>query len=94
MTAVYGGDCVSDDYIETLTPETPVIDITTPVYTDDPDIKTTEKVTENVTIVDDVTPIIEETAENITEINQNDPTEEGVFYEMIFKYRHFNKFLY
>ena len=86
MSAVYGGDCVSDDYIETLTPETPVIDITTEISTDE--METAEKVTENVTTVDDVRPIIEEIAENITETNQNIPSEEGVYYEVIFKTRY------
>jgi hypothetical protein len=89
LSAVYGGDCVSDDYIETLTPETPVIDITTEISTDE--METAEKVTENVTTVDDVRPIIEEIAENITETNQNIPSEEGVYYEVIFKTRYLIK---
>ena len=86
MDAVYGGDCVTDDYIETLTPETSVIEITTQVSTVGYDVKTTEKVTESSTFVDDVKPIIEETAENITDTNQNIATEEGISYDLILKY--------
>ena len=68
---------MNDDYIDTLTPETPVIDITTQVTIDENAIQNTEKATEETLIIDDVRPITEETRENVTETNSNNSTEEG-----------------
>ena len=43
MVAVYGGECVVDDYIDGITPETPVIRLSTESDVDEISTSTTEK---------------------------------------------------
>ena len=43
MVAVYGGECVVDDYIDSITQETPVIRLSTESDVDEISTSTTEK---------------------------------------------------
>ena len=74
MRAVYGGECVDDDYNENLTPETAIINLPTEGAIEESSRPTTEQ---NV-IEDEVEPITEE-IEGSGEEGLDPITEKGNF---------------